>query len=792
MVISAVVRKSVSDLTRRRARAVFAVAALALAVASVGLFALPSLMSRAMDREIAANKLADVTITVKPLPLSLAQLQALGRVPNVVAFDPRATFSTRVYIGARRQQAFLISKTSFARQTVDVVTVTAGSAPGPGAVLSDAQNAAYGDNVGGTGGSVRLIAANGRVVSLPISGQARNLTGAQMVAQNGFVTLYSTAQTVAALSGTPGYTRLAFRLRDNSTTAVRRTVTAVRRFLQTVPGFTGFSDLPEIRTPGDWPGKSRFSNLTSILYVVTLLALAGALVLLSSTMTTLIGEQTPEIATMKAIGAGRKQIRHLYLRTAVLLGTFGALAGAVLGVLLSWALTSYFASSLFAISAPLSVDLPVLVASVAVGVIGPPLAALPAIRRAARLPLAETLQATGGATGPEGRLERMLRGARFLPRTAQIGLRGVTRRRRRSVATALQVGLAVATLLAFLSLATSVGNTVNQSWNSYRYNIDAGSMLAQALPRSAAGLIASVPGVARVQPQLRNNVNVGGHDGQVWAVPDRPMYSFHLVSGRLLTAADQNGRARVVVVEQTIARASNTHFGQRVELSTAAGPAQFTVVGIVSDQQQNGTVLYAPLATMQAVLHTPGAVNEYWIQTTSPNHNLIDATNTRLEDAFATHGLQMSTQIEYVGAANDRASYRGVTTAITVLGLLIVAISMVALINTITMVVLERTREIGMLRCIGAHSRDIRRIFATEGLTVAIAGWVIGIPLGFAFAHGLVALAENVFNEHVLFAFPPVNIPIALIGTLILALAVMQIPLRRAVRFKPGEALRYA
>ena len=310
MVISAVVRKSVSDLTRRRARAVFAVAALALAVASVGLFALPSLMSRAMDREIAANKLADVTITVKPLPLTLAQLQALGRVPNVVAFDPRATFSTRVYIGARRQQAFLISKTSFARQTVDVVTVTAGSAPGPGAVLSDAQNAAYGDNVGGTGGSVRLIAANGRVVSLPISGQARNLTGAQMVAQNGFVTLYSTAQTVAALSGTPGYTRLAFRLRDNSTTAARRTVTAVRQFLQTVPGFTGFSDLPEIRTPGDWPGKSRFSNLTSILYVVTLLALAGALVLLSSTMTTLIGEQTPEIATMKAIGAGRKQIRH--------------------------------------------------------------------------------------------------------------------------------------------------------------------------------------------------------------------------------------------------------------------------------------------------------------------------------------------------------------------------------------------------------------------------------------------------------------------------------------------------
>jgi ABC-type antimicrobial peptide transport system permease subunit len=168
------------------------------------------------------------------------------------------------------------------------------------------------------------------------------------------------------------------------------------------------------------------------------------------------------------------------------------------------------------------------------------------------------------------------------------------------------------------------------------------------------------------------------------------------------------------------------------------------------------------------------------------------ATNTRLENAFAAHGLQMGTQIEYVGAANDRATYRGITTAITVLGLLIVAISMVALINTITMVVLERTREIGILRCIGAHARDVRRIFATEGLTVALAGWVIGIPLGFGLAHAIVALVQNVFNQHVLFTFPAPNIPLALIGTLILALLVMQIPLRRAVRFKPGEALRYA
>jgi putative ABC transport system permease protein len=106
--------------------------------------------------------------------------------------------------------------------------------------------------------------------------------------------------------------------------------------------------------------------------------------------------------------------------------------------------------------------------------------------------------------------------------------------------------------------------------------------------------------------------------------------------------------------------------------------------------------------------------------------------------------------------------------------------------------VFERTREIGILRCMVAHARDIRRIFATEGVTVALSGWVIGIPPGFGLAHGLVALVQHLANEHVLFAFAPLNIPFALIGTLILALLVVQIPLRRAARFKPGEALRYA
>ena len=81
------------------------------------------------------------------------------------------------------------------------------------------------------------------------------------------------------------------------------------------------------------------------------------------------------------------------------------------------------------------------------------------------------------------------------------------------------------------------------------------------------------------------------------------------------------------------------------------------------------------------------------------------------------------------------------------LGFLIVAISMVGLANAITMSIIERTREIGILRCIGARARDVRRIFATEGVALALAGWLLGIPLGYALDRLLVWLVWEVVER---------------------------------------------
>ena len=130
--------------------------------------------------------------------------------------------------------------------------------------------------------------------------------------------------------------------------------------------------------------------------------------------------------------------------------------------------------------------------------------------------------------------------------------------------------------------------------------------------------------------------------------------------------------------------------------------------------------------------------------------------------------------------------------AVAVLGFVIVAMSMVGLANAITTNVLERTREIGILRSIGARARDVRRIFTTEGIALGIGGWLLGIPLGYLLTRLLVWLIWEIVEVRIPVVFPPVSILIALVGTIVLALLVLFLPVRRAVRFRPGDAIRYA
>jgi putative ABC transport system permease protein len=783
---SAAFRKSITDLSRRRARTGFTVATLALAVASISFLAIPTVIDASMQDEVRAEKLADATVTMRPLPLTDEQLAALGALPNVAAIEPGIRVNTRVLVGGRRAPALVIGVRDFARQGVDVVRFVSGAYPGSGEVLTEVQNANVGVFDGRAGDLARVVEAGG----LRITGEGRNIPGGEMVQDEKVIVLYATSGTIAALGGARGYDRLAIRLRDTSRGA--ETVESVRRYLETVPGFGGFNGLPQLRAPGDWPGKADTEAFAEFLSVITLLALLSGLVLVSNTMTTLVAEQTGEIGIMRAIGARRRQVGLVYLRTALLLGAFGALVGVVLGALLAYGLASYFGSLFWAIDVGFTVDTTVVTASVVLGVLVPVLAALPAIRRGVRVDLREALESTGSAVGGQDAGDELLRRAGFLPRTMQIGLRGIGRRRRRSLATAVIVALAVGNLLAVLAVAAAATESSRSSWANHLEDLRLWTSGRELFEARALRTIETTPGVARAQPALTSDAELSGEEAFLWGVPREPLFRYQLSEGRWFSAAEERAQERVAVIERNLAQFTGVDIGDRVTLTTVAGPARFRIIGLATNQQEDGTVLYVPVTTLRSVLDQPTGVSAYWIKATSPDEALVDRTTTLLDDRLTALGYDVATEISYVMERDEIEANRTITTTIGVLGFLIVAMSMVGLANAITMSIIERTREIGILRCLGARARDVRRIFATEGIVLALVGWLLGIPLGYLLTRLIIWLVWEIAGVRLPFVFPLGNIWIALAGTLALALLVLLLPLRRAVRFRPGEALRYA
>ena len=186
------------------------------------------------------------------------------------------------------------------------------------------------------------------------------------------IVLYAPAATVAALSGEARVRRAGAAA---ATTRARRGAGDGRercaRYLGRCPGSPASGTCRTVRAPGDWPGKAdteAFAQLLERDHACS--ALLSALVLISNTMTTLVAEQTREIGIMRAIGARRRQVALVYLRTACCSARSARLLGIALGIVLSNLLAGYFGSMFWAIDVGFGVDSTVVLVSVLVGLLG--------------------------------------------------------------------------------------------------------------------------------------------------------------------------------------------------------------------------------------------------------------------------------------------------------------------------------------------------------------------------------------------------------------------------------------
>ncbi len=787
--MSAVGRKAAGDLARHKVRAVLTVLTLTLALSSLAIAAIPGLMDGVMVQQVKAARLYDIAVTTRDLALSRAQLHALGHLRNVAAFAASVELPAQVTADGQRQDA-TIWGLDFASQPVDAVQLLTGTAPAsPGQLLADAGNNAVTGMTTSAGDRVAVRTATGAQAYLRVNGTAHGLATSPSANSGGGPVFYGSEATVRSLARMRGVNHLAFRLHDNTPATETAAIAAIRGYLKSQTGAEPFVTLPVTRAAGDWPDRGGFRQIVSILYVITVLALLSALFLIFSTMNTLVVEQSAEIAILKSLGGRRAQIAGIVLRAAGLLGAIGAVLGTGLGIVLAYLLTSYFASSLYDLKAGFAISVPVVVASLGLSPALTVVASLPGLRRAQRRPIAQTLAGRGAPGFGAGRLERLAGRSQLLPGTARMGMRNILRNKRRSAATVAQIAVATGLAIALFAGGQSVAAFVSTGYGNFRYTIEVNAMYGSALGKRAEAVAAATPGVTRVEPLVEGQVTYRGTSFASWGLTARPLYAYRLSAGRWFVGADSHAHVPPVVLGPAAARTAGAHVGQVLTLGTPAGPRRFRVIGIDTGEVNAGADIYFPLAVLQHL--NSMASNVLWLTTASTQPASVDRVSTAVRDRLAAAGYPVTSQSLSAQEAGNQSQTSAIIVLIDVLGLLVVAITLIGLVNALTMSVIERTREVGVLRCLGARTRQVRRVFGAEAIMLAAAGWALGVPLAILIARLVLLFISHDINVPVPVVFPLLSAPAGLGVTTAITLLAIRPPLRRATRIQPVVALRY-
>ena len=790
--MSALSRKVRGDLRRHLGKSLLVAGTLALAIASFAIIAVPGLLNASMQSEVRQARLFDVAVATRDLNLSSRQLAALGHLPNVAAFEPAVEYSTVAAgtVNGSRQNAVLWG-VNVGHQTVDVVDVTSGRPRGGTELLADEGNASA-TGLGASGGHVAILTAAGAMTQVRVSGTGRSLATSPSANGTNSAVFYGTVPAVRALAGVSGYNYLAFQLRDNRPAAQTATIAAVQRYLTAQTGSSPFVGLPLTRATGSWPGQSTFNQLIALFLVITVMAIVCALFLIANTMNTMVVEQGNEIAILRALGGRRRQVASVILRTASGLGAAGAIAGTALGIVVAYLLTRHLAAQIFNVHPAFAISAPVVVASLVAGPLLAVLTSLPGLRRALRRPVADVLDNRTTLDYGTGRLDRILAGAHLLSGPARMGVRNTLRRKRRTAATIAQVTIAVALAIALFSVGKTVAASTAAVHDAQQFQIEVdGGNGAPSFGGRAINIAAATPAVTRVEPVIENNVELHGQQYSAYGLGPSTLYRYKLSSGRWFSAADTATSPDVVVLGPEVAHATGARVGQRLTVATPSGPAQVTVVGIDSVILNTGTSVFFPLAQFQRLTNSPAAVNALWLTTKSASDQFVDQVSDSVQTRLGQAGYAATIQKSYVETAQNENGNNSIIALIEALGLLVVAIALIGLVGTLTLALIERTREVGILRCLGAGAGQIRRVFNAEALVMAAAGWALGSVLGYALFVGLVAFIEHEFGFPVVQVFPVLSLPVALVAVIVVTLLVVRPTLRRAVRIDPGRALRY-
>jgi len=776
--------KAIHDFWHERARTVLVVLAIALGVSAfAAVLASYAILTRELDQGYLATNPASAVIRVDVADDET--VKAILQNPEVSDAESRRTISAQIKAGpVRWRNLILFVVKDYGNIRVSKLVPEKGAwPPAAGEILIERD--AFQVAKAGIGDTVIVKTANGVERSLVISGSVHDVGQAQARMEN-IVYGYINLATLVQLGEAPYLNQLNILVARNrfDEDHIKRVVADVERLI-TSRG----REVRRVEIPA--PGKHPHSDLMGVLLLamssfgIFVLVLSGILVI--NLLTAMMASQVRQIGVMKAIGGTRRQIAQIYFAQALFLGIAAVVVSAPLGILGSRALCRYMAVFLNFDINSFAVPLWVYLLVALIGLAAPPVAAAYPVWSGTRVPVRVALsdfglsQTTFGASAFDRALTRV--GGTFS--LVVLAIRNSFRRRARLVLTLLTLAAGGLFFLSALNVRASLVNTLDHLFGARKFDLTVSLANPYAWEKIEKA-INNTPGVTRAEgwfttdaslaaPSQPNRFNV------VVLPPDTQLLDFDIIEGRKLVPGDTDA---IVINNALAGREPAIRVGETVVLRIGTEETTCHVVGIARE------AFSPPVAYIPRHKEMVNSVRLSLDRADADSISLVKANLDRNLEQQGVRARSGTSKAESRFAFDEHMLM--IYVFLIVMSAIIGGVGGLGLMTTMSLNVLERRREMGVMRAIGATPRIVWLMVVAEGVVIGVLSWIIAALLAWPISKGIGDfLVGMVFQSRLDFVFEPLGLVIWLLVSISLSAVASFIPAWRASRVTVREALAY-
>lgn len=797
--------KIFKDMWDHRERSILVILSIAVGVAAYGMI---NNTGRMVKRDLFSQYQdaipAHAEVYISSFDAQLAA--AVDDMREVETVQMRRAVSAEVFdMAGERFAASLLAVPDYSNIRVARFTVEEGaSAPGPREVLLERQTAT-GLGVG-LGDSITVETSDDRQYDLRVTGIVHDLTLFPFAMSNE-ATTYVSMETLRWMGQGDYYNRLDLLItppggEDLTIDYVNDVVVDARERVIEPSGYvvgaiftaTGFGS-----QPGEFWAQKPIDGFLLVLGIMSVLAIALSAGLVINTITAIITQQIKQIGIMRSVGAVRKQIISMYVTNVLTYSILGLLAGIPLGLLGAWRLNIFAGTFMNYDPGPVNISLGLFITQSILGVLMPVIAAFYPIVAGTQLTVYDAIYQYGlSSEGKRGLIDRILVRIRKLSPPIMLSLRNTFRKKARLAFTLVTLTMAGAMFMAVFSTRATLNQQIAEVVRYVDY--DAALGVSSNVGRLAAEREAMrIPGVTVAEGVARVGgvvIEMDGSEGDnvgVFGVePGIQTLDARLLEGRWL----QDGDVDAVVINDDI-RASypDLAVGDTLTVKVNGVDRDFEIVGIASKHLFGGRV-YMAYSAFSKVTGQTNPITEIRVridpdQVGTPSEQ--EAMATALEDRFNDAGLSSATASTQADAvATFTEAFDIILIVLLIMAVVLAIVGGLSLTGTMGINVLERTREIGVLRAVGASNESVRQVVVVEGVVIAVLSWLISALLSAPLGRILAGVIINVVlqtNTTFRYSYPGLLIWLAII--VIIGIGSSLAPAFSAERLTVREVLDY-